>query len=178
MNNTPSKYRVYHSTTRAYKWAGGNNSLEFRSQTTQWLRRHHSSSSHYYSTNWWLSSLLSRQLGMPPPAGHHVELYITLSTSTAALTPRLVHSRVDSLLYPLFDLAKDANFVEGFLQLSVVAMHRIIRPCPVKIPVGWVFLLYYWTGNSMVSSTTVLSLFRCYFRKLTLTFWSPPGRRI
>ena len=53
--------------------------------------------------NWWLSSLLSRQSGMPPSAGHRVELYITLSTSTAALTPRLVHSRVDSLLYLFFD---------------------------------------------------------------------------
>ena len=46
---------------------------------------------------------------MPPSAGHHVEFYITLSTSTAALTPRLVHSRVDSLPYPLFDSVKETE---------------------------------------------------------------------
>ena len=61
-----SKHRMATITSLAHIWAGGNNSLEFRSQTTQWLRRHHSSSSYYYSTNWWVSFLLqnSRQLGI------------------------------------------------------------------------------------------------------------------
>lgn len=77
----------------------------------------------------------SRQLGIASSAEHRVELYITLSTSTVPVTSSLVHSRVDSLPYPLFDSAKDANFIEGFLQLSVVTTRRIIRPRRSKIPV-------------------------------------------
>lgn len=95
--------------------------------------------------------------------------------------------RVDSLPYPLFDLAKDTNFVEGFLQLSVVAMHRTfliavffcdcrnhaVSTFSTLGQIGntsWLSIpTFYWTGNSMQDTHVVLYNV-CYFRKLTPSF--------